>query len=248
MAGSCWWEGADEIVEDPLLIDFLKVIQKRFYGEKIKKFEGEGELEDILDFLLEIGRLKGMPRLYWLIYKIKNPETVASHIFGLALMVWLFGGKGKPKCNMEKLLKMALCHEISAVYTGDTTPYGKISDKREKKKILKKWPRLTKKEKVKRFIKDFKEEKKAFEKISSILKKSPVRKEIVRLWQEYRTKSALEGSFLSRLNVSAVLLQALLYEKENKSFSAVPIWEWAMESADNPVNFLLLEEMERIFY
>ncbi|KKL46580.1 hypothetical protein LCGC14_2344120, partial [marine sediment metagenome] len=50
------------------------------------------------------------------------------------------------------------------------------------------------------------------------------------------------------LNVMAVLLQALLYEKKKKKFSAVPIWEWAFEISDNEVNFKLMDEMKKKFY
>jgi putative hydrolase of HD superfamily len=258
--GTSWWEGAKEIVEDPLLLDFLAVIQRRLYrryrrifGEKIKVSKTfkkrEKELIHILDFLLEIGKLKHMPRLYWMIRGVKKPETVAGHIFTLTLMAWLFGTPQKRTYKMEKLLKMSLIHEISAVYTGDSTPYGRIlrRTKEKKEKILKKWPRLSRKEKMRKFIDDFKEERKAFKRLSARLR-GPSGKEIFKLWHEYRTKSSVEGRFLSQLNVMAVLLQALSYEKQNKKFSAAPIWEWAFEVSDNPVNFKLIEEMKKRFY
>ena len=258
--GASWWEGTEEIVEDPLLLDFLAVIKRRLYrryrrifGERIKVSKSfkkrEKELIRILDFLLEIGKLKHMPRLYWTIRDVKKPETVAEHIFTLSLMAWLFGSPKKRTHNTEKLLKMALVHEISAVYTGDSTPYDRIlsKSKGKDKKILKKWPRLSKKEKMRQYIEDFKKERKAFKRISLRLR-GPSRKEIFDLWHEYRTKSTAEGRFLPQLNVMAVLLQALLYEKQNKKFFAAPIWEWAFEISDNPVNSELMDEMKKKFY
>ena len=89
--GTSWWEGTEEIVEDPLLLGFLKVIQKKFYGQVSGGYKKQKELENILDFLLEIGKLKRTPRLYWTIRGVKNPETVSGHIFTLSLMAWLFG-------------------------------------------------------------------------------------------------------------------------------------------------------------
>lgn len=260
-----WWEEADEAITDPLLLEFLKVVQKKFYGRlpkeerirlnipeikaRYKRYRKRRELENILNFILQIGKLKKMPRLYWVIRDIKKPETVASHIFTVALMSWIFGARKKTKYSMEKLLKMALCHEVSAVYTGDTTPYDKIlpKEKKKKKKILEKWPRLSQKAKTKRFIREFKIEKKAFSKLSSRLK-PPVKKEIIQLWKEYRNRSAPEGHFLSQLNALAVLLQALLYEEREKGFSSAPIWEWAFEISDDPINFALMEEMKKKFY
>lgn len=258
--GTSWWEGTKEIVEDPLLLDFLAVIQRRLYrryrrifGEKIKVSKTfkkrEKELIHILDFLLEIGKLKHMPRLYWMIRGVKKPETVAGHIFTLTLMAWLFGTPQKRTYKMEKLLKMALVHELSAVYTGDSTPYSRIlrRTKEKKEKILEKWPRLSRKEKMRKFIDDFKKERKAFKRLSTRLR-GPSGKEIFKLWHEYRTKNSDEGRFLSQLNVMAVLLQALSYEEQDKKFSAAPIWEWAFEVSDNPVIFELIEEMKKRFY
>ncbi len=243
-----WWEEIEEITEDALLLDFLKIIQKKFYRKKIKISKENQDLENILEFLLDIGKLKKMPRMYWVIREVKNPETVAGHIFTLVLMAWVFGSEKEKKYNIEKLLKMALCHEISAVYTGDTTPYDDIlpKDKKKRRKLLERWTRLSKKEKTKKFIKDYQNEKKALEKLTNKLDRG-FKKEIIQLWDEYRTRSTPEGYFLSQLNVLAVLLQALSYE-EKKSFLAAPIWEWAFEKCDDKICFQFFDEIKRKFY
>lgn len=255
LSGTGWWEGTEEVVDDPLLLDFLKVIQKKFYGKlphgsakKIKP-KKEKELENILDFLLEIGKLKRMPRLYWTIREVKDPESVVGHMFTLALMVWIFGTEERLKDNMGKILKMALCHEMSAVYTGDTTPYDSIlpKGKKQRKEVLKRWQRLPKTEKARIFIQDYKKELKAFEKLTSKLEPS-VREEIIQLWQEYRTRSSPEGHFVSQLNVLAVLLQALLYKEKHKRFSPAPMWEWAFELSGDPISSNLMKEMKKRFY
>lgn len=246
---SGWWEEIGELVEDPLLLDFIKVIQKKLYKKSIKKIKKEKKLGNILDFLLEIGKLKKMPRLYWVIRETKNPETVAEHMYVTALMAWVFGSAKKSRYNMEKLLKMALCHELSAVYIGDITPYDKIlpQKKKEKREVLKKWLRLSRKEKSRQFIENFQKEKKALEKFS-FKGKDAFNREIIYLWKEYKKKSGLEGQFLSQIDTLAVLLQALLYEKKNKSFSAAPIWEWAFEKCDDKTCFVFFEEAKKRFY
>ena len=247
-SGSGWWEIAEEKVYDPLLLDFLAFIQKKFYKRKIKVRKENKDLENILDFILSIGRLKGMPRLYWLIRGVKKPETVAGHIFTLSLMAWIFG-REKKELDMEKLLKMALCHEITAVSTGDTTPYDEILPEKgkERRKTLEKLPRLLKKEKAKKFFINYKTEKNALLKLTSKLGLS-LPKEIIQLWHEYRTRSSPEGYFLTQLNVLAVLLQALLYREKKKNFSVGALWEWALEICDDPVTTNLMEEMKRKFY
>lgn len=241
-----WWEWTGEIVDDPLLLKFLKTIQNKFYGQ-VTGYKKDKELENILDFIIEIGKLKKMSRLYWILREVKNSETVASHMFDLALMAWIFSS-GK-KLDGEKILKMALCHEMSAVYTGDTTPYDRIlpRNKKDKKELLKKWPRISKEKKRKIFLSDFKEEKKTMERLTKKLEPS-LKNEIIRLWKEYRTKSTPEGHLLSQLNVLAVLIQALLYEKRDRKCSAAPIWEWAFEACDNKECFNFLEELKKKFY
>jgi len=247
-SGSGWWELADEKIHDPLLLNFLEIIQKKFYHQaSVISHKEQVELENILDFTLKIGQLKRMPRLYWSIRGAKSPETVAGHIFTVAIMAWVLGRhKG---LNQEKLLKMALCHEISAVYTGDTTPYDSLllEKPKEKEEILKKAPRLSREQKKEIFFKDFQEEKKTIEMLTKKLSPA-LRKEIIQLWKEYRTKSSPEGNFLSQLNVLAVLLQGLLYEQKDKSFFSAPLWEWAFENIDHPACLELLGEMKKKFY
>lgn len=248
ITGKGWWEGTEETVEDPLLVDFLHVLQKKFYGSVPKLPKNEKELKNILNFLLSIGKLRNMPRLYWQMRGMKKPETVAGHIFSVALLAWIFG-REKPGLDMEKLLKMALCHELSAVYTGDSTPYDENLPKNQKakKETLEKLPRLLKKEKTKRFLIDYKAEKNALLKLTSKLEPD-VQREIIQLWHEYRQRSSPEGHFLTQLNVLAILIEALLYRQENKKFSVSALWEWAFEICDDPITISLMDEIKKNFY
>jgi len=248
IAGTNWWEWAEEIVEDPLLLKFLKVIQGKFYENGIGSDEEEKELESILDFLVEINKLKKMPRTLWVSLGVKNPETVAGHIFSVAILAWIFGQE-KKELNMKKLLKMALCHEIPSVYTGDLiSPFGRIlaKTKRERREFFK-WPRLSKKEKEKRFFKDYQKERVALKKLTQILP-TPLKKEITQLFEEYKTVSTPEAHFLNQVNVLAVLLQALLYQKKDKNLPIDWMWEWAFEKCEDPMIFEFIEELKRKFY
>lgn len=246
-SGSGWWEIAEEKVYDPLLLDSLRVIQKKFYGSA-HNYKQNRELEDILDFILQVGKLKRMPRLYWALRGIKNPETVAGHIFTLATMAWAFGKK-KKGLNQEKLLKMALCHQLPAIETGDTTPYDQIlsGGEPEKKRALEKMIRLSREEKRRIFLEDYNKEKRALERITQDLSPS-LRKEMIDLWEDYKNKRSKEAYFLNQLNTLAILLQGLLYEKKYKHFSAKPLWEWAFEVCDDPLLISFMEEMKKRFH
>ena len=73
-------------------------------------------MEQLLNFLIEIGKLKKMTRRGWELRGIKNPETIASHTFRMAIMTWLLGEK--KKLNLNKILKMSLIHDLCEVYAG----------------------------------------------------------------------------------------------------------------------------------
>jgi len=246
-SGSNWWEWVEEVADNHSLLEFLKVVQSKFYGRKFKTIEEKKELAGILDFLLEINKLKNLPRRIWQLLEVKGSlETVAGHIFSVALMAWIFGGK-RPELNMGKLLKMALCHEIAAVYTNDLTPYdGILTEKKEKKEVFKKWLRLPRKEKEKIHLEHHKKEKAALKKITSKLA-IPLKKEIIQLFDEYKTLNTAEARFLNQVNVTAVLLQALLYWKKDKKLQIDWMWEWAFEKCEDQIILDFLDALKEEF-
>jgi putative hydrolase of HD superfamily len=245
-AGTTWWEFTEEIIDDPLVLDFSKVIQKKFYGKTVGKYKKDDELENILDFILKIGKLKRMPRTIWVSMGVKNPETVAGHVFTTALMTWAFGIERK-EINLEKSLKMALCHEFPSVYTGDLiTPFS-LPKEGEKIKIFERWPRMPKIKKEKIFFEDYQKERKAIEKLTVKLEPD-LKKEIVGLWEEYKMNLTPEALFVNQINVLAVLLEALLYQKKDKNLPVGWIWEWAFEKCECPIILKFLEELKEKFY
>jgi 5'-deoxynucleotidase YfbR-like HD superfamily hydrolase len=231
-----WWEEVEDLVDNSILLKFLGKIEKKFY--KGKKVDGK------LKFLLEIGKLKTMPRTGWVLRKVKNPETIAEHSFLLAMASWILG-YGK-KMSLEKILKMSLIYEICEVYAGDATPYDELLSKRKRKEILKRWPRFLKREKKKRFLEDYKKEKEALEKLTSVLP-AELKKEIIGLWDECKKRKTLEGRFVSQVYWLVTYLQALQYFKENKKFPILAWYEQMREFIEDLDLLRLMEEMEKKF-
>ena len=83
-----------------------------------------------IDFLLEAYQLKSLPRAGWLRVGIENPESVASHSWGLGLLIMLYC---PPHINKERALELAMIHDLPEVIVGDITPHDPIS-KEEKQK------------------------------------------------------------------------------------------------------------------
>ena len=229
-----WWEEVEDLVDNPIQLDFLEKIEKKFYQKK--KINGK------LKFLLEIGKLKTMPRTGWVIRNVKNPETIAEHGFLLAMVSWILSQR--KRLNLEKILKMSLIYEICEVYAGDVTPYDGLLSTNKKEEILKRWPRFLRKEKEKRFLKDYKKEKKALEKLTSVLP-TELKKEILSLWNECKTGRTLEGNFVNQVYWLVTYLQALQYFGKNKKFPILAWYEQMREFIEDPELLRLMEEMEK---
>ncbi len=101
-------------------------------------------MEELVKFFFEVGKLKKMARKGWVINNIKNPESIAEHVFRAALMAWFLGTK-KKGLNIERIIKMALIHDLCEIYAGDTTPYDSVlpRTKKQREKLMKTWPRFS---------------------------------------------------------------------------------------------------------
>src|SRR3989338_2566201 len=101
-------------------------------------------MKNLVSFFHNLGKLKEMPRRGWVINDIKNGENISDHIFRASLMALILGSE-KKGLNIERVLKIALIHDICEIYAGDATPYDSVLPKNEKarKEFMKTWPRFT---------------------------------------------------------------------------------------------------------
>lgn len=207
------------------------------------------KMKDFVDFFNEIGKLKGMPRRGWVIRDIKNPESIAEHTFRVAIMGWLLGKTKKHSFNIEKIIKMALIHDLCEIYAGDTTPYDSIlpKNKKEWKKAVDTWPRFSKEKREKLIKEKFDKEKKALSKIVAKLP-SNLKKEIENLWLDYEKGLSPEGRFFRQTDRVESLFQAAEYWEKYKKPSQRPMWLWARELFDDPVLLKFIDAMNDKFY
>ena len=86
----------------------------------------EPVLDQLVRFWEFAARLKAEPRRGWLKkLRLQRTESVADHSFALSLLC-LFEGERRGY-NVEKLLKLALLHDLEEAITGDLTPQDKES-------------------------------------------------------------------------------------------------------------------------
>ncbi len=201
-------------------------------------------MRDLLDFLIEIGKLKEIKRKGITFYGVKKPDSAVDHSFRMALMVWFLGQKRK--INIEKAFKIALIHDICKVLTGDITPYDGLlpKDKKERDEFVRRWRRLRLNEKEKRYTKKFEKEYNALKKLILKLPKN-LRKEITEVWLDYHKGRSPEARFISQLDITENLLEAFEWWKKNKKFPTKPWWEHADEVIDDPILLKFLKEIEK---
>jgi putative hydrolase of HD superfamily len=145
--------------------------------------------EKLLEFLLLVGKLKETERAGWIRKHVKNPESVSDHSFRVILLLYILADEFN--LNKDKLIKMALIHDLAECITGDTTPHDGISKKEQRKR-----------------------ERKALLKLSTLIKN----KEMIDLWDELEKQKSKESRFLEQIDKLEGVLQAYEYNIRNLRF------------------------------
>jgi putative hydrolase of HD superfamily len=147
---------------------------------------------NFLDFLKTIGKLKTTPRTGWITHgKIDNPESVADHTMRLSVIALLAGDE--LEINKDKLVKMAILHDLAESITGDI-----VNEIGSKKLIAVKEEKHKLEEEAMKFLfKDFKN-----------------KEELLRLWEEIESRKTKEADILDQLDKFEMVLQAFEYEQQ----------------------------------
>lgn len=142
----------------------------------------------ILDFFKIVANLKEVPRQGWIEkLAIARPESVADHSYSVAVMCMIMSDvKGY---DSEKILKMALLHDLAESKIGDYTP-NQIS--RSKKIRL---------------------EDDAFTEILGNLP-ATIQPTYQRIWQEYNENVTDEARLLHQIDRLEMALQAKIYQND----------------------------------
>jgi putative hydrolase of HD superfamily len=94
-------------------------------GESTESVPNDDRTGEALARLMRtLGRLKFVPRTGWLDRGVDpiDVESVADHSFRVALLAWL-ASANQPELDRDRVLKLALIHDMAEAVTGDLTPY-----------------------------------------------------------------------------------------------------------------------------
>ncbi|KAK8933704.1 hypothetical protein KSP39_PZI015576 [Platanthera zijinensis] len=150
----------------------------------------ESDAASAIDFLTLCRRLKTTKRKGWINHGIKEPESIADHMYRMAVMALIVGDLSG--VNRERCIKIAIVHDIAEAIVGDITPSDGVP-KAEKSRL----------------------EQAALNEMCEILGGGIRANEIKELWAEYENNSSIEASVVKDFDKVEMILQALEYETEH---------------------------------
>lgn len=149
--------------------------------------------ENALSFLLTTIQSKQIVRTGWKMMGIPNPESVAAHSFQLCVIAMVFADQ--LGIDREKLIKMAIIHDLGEIFTGDVVwSRGNIIDikKRQEKEIIE------------------------AQGMESIFKKLGSSREYCEIFKEMTERKTPEAEIFWQLDKLEMAIQALHYEQKTK--------------------------------
>jgi len=230
-----WWERVDTMVDDPVLLEFIKNINQFFY-------DGLPAVPE-LAFLLEIGKMKRKPCREFVSRGAKDPETVAEHAYSVAMATWLLGS-GK-HFGLDKAIKGALVYEMCNLYACKAVIRCEQCVKGGCAGVFHK-PRFLKREKERIFAREYKKELQALKKLTLGLP-SEFSGELIKFWDQCKRQISFAGTFVNQVFWLTTYMEALQLSKENRGFSTAKLYDQMRQYIYDPALVEFLETIEKKF-
>ncbi len=171
---------------------------------------------NIIDLILATNRLKTTPRTGWAVKGVPKFESVADHSHGVSLIALLLTDLIAEDLDREKVLSMAVMHDLPESVTGDLSLGGS--------RLLPKGAKAT-------------AEKLAMDELMSGLDFGP---RWQTLWQEFEDLASPEARVVRDADRIDLLVQALVYERTTGTVQLEEFWRFA------PVESFHFEESRQL--
>lgn len=148
-----------------------------------------------LDYLLRAYRLKDEPRAGWLLRGVADPESVADHTWGTALLCFLFAEEAGVRAG--EAIEIALLHDLAEAEIGDVPS---LADEAARTMPEAEKARL---------------EAKAMAHLEAIWPAAATAR-VRERWQAYEDRGSAAALFVRDMNLIDMCLQALIYERDGR--------------------------------
>ncbi|XP_060813801.1 5'-deoxynucleotidase HDDC2 isoform X1 [Bombus pascuorum] len=146
------------------------------------------DIKKLQEFMELVGRLKHMKRTGWVHKNVSDPETIAGHMYRMAMLSFLVNND--ENLDTVKIMQMSLIHDLAECIVGDITPHcGIPPDKKHKL------------------------EDEAMESICELLGDRGLK--ILEIFREYEKQETPEAKYVKDLDRLDLIMQAYEYEKRD---------------------------------
>ena len=172
--------------------------RRREHG--MAKWRGK-DCDSLLAAILEANELKTIPRMGWRVRGVRDGESVAEHSYAVALICMLLADKAGVELDRQKLLMIALLHDLPEHMLGDihapaTELLGEDVKEAAEERIL----------------------RQLFSKVDG-------GERYVELWKEFVDRSSVEGRFVRAVDKLEMFTQAYQYESAGNRMLD-DFWGW----------------------
>jgi putative hydrolase of HD superfamily len=177
-----------------------------------------GDYAALIAAYFELCHLKQLYRQGWLRRGVPRErcESIAEHSFGVAVLaLWL--AQARPELNADKVLRMALLHDLGEVYAGDIIPGDGMSEEEKHRREA--------------------------EAVQQILSRLPGGQEYIQLWDEFEAGDSAEARFVRQLDRLEMGLQAAVYQGQGL-INGGEFFASARQALDDPGLAALLSEVQ----
>ena len=126
----------------------------------------------VVQFLHLATNLKTTPRTGWVKRNVKDPESIADHMYRMSLMALLMEGN-TDGYDVDRCIKLAIVHDLAECIAGDITPVCGVSDGEK-----------------------YRMESEAMDTITSMLGDNAASRNIRALWDEYERGETKEAKLV----------------------------------------------------
>ncbi len=180
------------------------------------KWRGK-DCDRLLAVILEANELKTIPRMGWRVRGVTDGESVAEHSYAVALTCMILADRMDVPVDKEKLLKIALLHDLPEHMLGDihapaTMVLGQDVKEEAEERILR-----------------------------SLFEGIEEGDRYIELWKEFADRTSIEGRLVRAVDKLEMFTQAYQYESAGNRMLE-DFWGWAGNMKDFD-----FEEVQRLY-